>query len=73
MATNEQQQVEIMRVIAKLIMCAADLSRAVAYEDGTYIRTNLSGIEAHRSEVLAMIHAWKPELLARHKSTCPSP
>lgn len=69
MATDEERQrVAIMQRIAKLIVCAADLQRAVAYEDGTYIRSDLSGIETHRSEVLTMIYEWKPELLARHKS-----
>lgn len=63
--TNERQQVVIMQRIAKLISCAADLSRAVAYEDGTYIRAQLSAVETHRGEVLAMIYDWKPELLAR--------
>jgi hypothetical protein len=65
MASNEQQQVAIMQRIAKLIVSAADLTRAVAHEDGTYIRTGLEAIQTHRDEVLAMIYDWKPELLAR--------
>lgn len=62
--THERQQIVILQQIANLIACAADLSRAVAYEDGTYILANLSKIETRRSEILMMIYEWKPELLS---------
>jgi hypothetical protein len=62
--TNGREQIVIMQHIARLIGCAADLERAVAYEDGTYIRAQLSAIETYRSQVLAMIYDWKPELLS---------
>lgn len=60
---TDQQKALIMQRIAELIVVAADLQRAVATDDGTYIRSDLGRIEAHRAEVLMMIYDAEPALL----------
>lgn len=70
---DRQRRIDIMQQIAKLVVCAADLSRAVAFDDGAYVRSNLAGIETYRAEIFAMIWDWKPELLSAAESDASPP
>lgn len=64
-AGSDDKRLAIVRQITALIVTAADLNRAIWYEDNTYVRVNLTSLQTQRDDLLTSIWEWNPKMLAR--------